>query len=417
MYRCPLDASIPLLACTTLFLALVRLPTADAFLDTSPPPRHDVAGAALRFKQRKIPHYSHRPPVDKRQNAAQGLLCALGVASACDNASGPATDTSSDLRNCGAVGNVCPSSFAYSAGPVICSAGQCVSGCVLGYSWDSASSSCISTTSDPANCGAVGTVCTTPTGTTAIACVAGTCIAVECAPGFALMGGSCAAVPFAADVNNCGAVGAVCPESFPNGQGSMCEDGRCRPESCDGGYDWDKGLAACIDVRSDPANWCARLTFSNPSKTAGRQGAPSASARVRLKQALLKSSAPATLCPSGLTACPIVPPTVSLGAPPPGTTTPSSSGAASWASLSLSRLLAITGSESGFGPEEDDSRGGGGGYECLDVRVEAESCGGCATTGDGADCTALRGARATGCENGTATFESKEATHSKAARA
>ncbi|BGP44677.1 hypothetical protein JCM10450v2_000491 [Rhodotorula kratochvilovae] len=411
MRRARLDAPIPLLAYTTLFLALLRLPTAFALLDarSSSPQQHDVSRAALRFKQHKIPHYSHRPPGTKRQNTAQGLLCALGVASACENSSGPAIDTSSDRLNCGAVGNICPSSFPNSAGPVVCQAGQCVSGCVLGYNWDFASSSCINTASDPANCGVVGRLCTTPTGTTSVACVAGMCVATECARGFSLSGGSCAAVPFAADANNCGAVGAVCPESFPHGQGSMCADGQCRPERCDEGYDWDEGAAACVDVRSDAAN-CVRANFLHE-----RDVVPDL--RIHIVGALrfllpsyiihsvdtsrrdidlplwgpLPNCRPARralrlrqLCPPGLTACPILH-SASLAAAAAAARTTGTS----WSDLVRALAGPLSAAEA--------TRGG---YECLDTGAEAESCGGCAASGEGEDCTLLPRARATGCEGG-----------------
>lgn len=42
----------------------------------------------------------------------------------------------------------------------------------------------------------------------------------------------------------------------------------------------------------------------------------------------------------------------------------------------------------------------GGGYECLDTTASLESCGGCASTGEGVDCTQLRGANGVGCEAG-----------------
>jgi hypothetical protein len=40
-------------------------------------------------------------------------------------------------------------------------------------------------------------------------------------------------------------------------------------------------------------------------------------------------------------------------------------------------------------------------YECLDITNELESCGGCASTGEGQDCTAIKGAWNVGCERGT----------------
>ncbi|KAJ7293588.1 hypothetical protein C8J57DRAFT_1269424 [Mycena rebaudengoi] len=39
-------------------------------------------------------------------------------------------------------------------------------------------------------------------------------------------------------------------------------------------------------------------------------------------------------------------------------------------------------------------------YECIDTHAELESCGGCASLGQGQDCTAITGAWNVGCEQG-----------------
>ncbi|KDQ30783.1 hypothetical protein PLEOSDRAFT_1088534 [Pleurotus ostreatus PC15] len=39
-------------------------------------------------------------------------------------------------------------------------------------------------------------------------------------------------------------------------------------------------------------------------------------------------------------------------------------------------------------------------YECIDASTDLESCGGCTSTGQGQDCTAIRGAWNVGCEAG-----------------
>jgi hypothetical protein len=39
-------------------------------------------------------------------------------------------------------------------------------------------------------------------------------------------------------------------------------------------------------------------------------------------------------------------------------------------------------------------------YECIDFATELESCGGCASTGEGVDCTAIPNALSVGCEKG-----------------
>ncbi|GAA5998089.1 hypothetical protein JCM5350_002371 [Sporobolomyces pararoseus] len=40
---------------------------------------------------------------------------------------------------------------------------------------------------------------------------------------------------------------------------------------------------------------------------------------------------------------------------------------------------------------------GDGGYECVNVQEALDSCGGCASTGEGKDCTKIRGALGVGC--------------------
>lgn len=42
--------------------------------------------------------------------------------------------------------------------------------------------------------------------------------------------------------------------------------------------------------------------------------------------------------------------------------------------------------------------GAAGGYECLDTSQSLESCGGCASTGEGQDCSKIRGAVGYACE-------------------
>ncbi|BGP53227.1 hypothetical protein JCM8202_002554 [Rhodotorula sphaerocarpa] len=41
-----------------------------------------------------------------------------------------------------------------------------------------------------------------------------------------------------------------------------------------------------------------------------------------------------------------------------------------------------------------------GTYECLDTAIELQSCGGCASKGQGEDCTAIKGAQGVTCESG-----------------
>lgn len=41
-----------------------------------------------------------------------------------------------------------------------------------------------------------------------------------------------------------------------------------------------------------------------------------------------------------------------------------------------------------------------GDYECADTRNDIQSCGGCASTGAGQDCTTIDGAWNVGCNSG-----------------
>ncbi|GAA5909175.1 hypothetical protein JCM8208_003402 [Rhodotorula glutinis] len=322
--------SVPPTLASILLLLLALLPPALAdkapALDST---RFHLVKVKHRLKQSQRPHWSHRAPGTKRQSPVQGLLCSLGITAACEGDTGPAIDTSSDPQNCGSIGNACPSSFPDSAGPVACQSGQCVSSCILGFSFDVATSSCINTATDTLNCGRVGRVCSTPTGAAAVTCLAGFCLATSCTSGYSYRGGACAVVPFSSDASNCGRPGLVCPAAFENGRGSVCVDGTCRAETCDEGYEWDGETGACR--RPEREDGCASLATA---ADAPRRGDP------RTVAELLRA----------------------------------------------------------FAAEMAASRGG---YECIDVRQEVDSCGGCATLGEGRDCTTdVPHATSTGCDAG-----------------
>ncbi|KAK4332239.1 Protein priA [Rhodotorula toruloides] len=287
--------------------------------------------------------------------------------------------------------------------PVLCSGGTCVSGCRLGYAWSARASACINVASDSANCGSVGNVCLVPTGAAGAACQAGACVASECSSGYRLTNGTCAAVPFASDPSNCGRPGNRCPASFANGVGSICENGACMPERCVDGYAWSSNATACILAtstfatprptsatsanpqttstpahaavpHSDTQSTISTTSTTDSSPTTNTAAAASASARSRQRRASLVARIP-SLCPPGLTACPI-PSAASFGAFQASNFTSFRSAAASSPSLD-------------------------GGFECIDIQYEYESCGGCTSMGEGRNCgEGIAHARGTGCQEG-----------------
>lgn len=108
------------------------------------------------------------------------------------------------------------------------------------------------------------------------------------------------------------------------------------PPQCRNGWSWYSGLHMCLPSAPTPP-------APPPSHPSGSHGSPG------WKRHAHKRSAP--LCPTGLDACPVA------------------------------------------GSSASD-------YECIDTAVELESCGGCASLGQGQDCTAIKGAWNVGCEQG-----------------
>ncbi|KAJ7786323.1 protein priA [Mycena metata] len=122
------------------------------------------------------------------------------------------------------------------------------------------------------------------------------------------------------------------------------------PPQCRAGWTWWPLLHMCLPDLPTPPS----SPPSQPSSGSGGYG---------WKRHAHKRAAP--LCPTGLDACPIV----------------------------------------GLSTKD---------YECVDTAVELESCGGCASLGQGEDCTAIAGAWNVGCEQGrcavyTCTFGFKRA--------
>jgi hypothetical protein len=162
------------------------------------------------------------------------LTCHAGFAN-CDsgNANGCETNLASDVKNCGACGQVC--SFANAA--AVCTNGVCGVGFCNKPFADCdgvAANGCeVNLAVDVNNCGACGNRCSPNT-----ACVGGTCtVALTCAPGTANCDGLATngcETNITADVNNCGACGIRC--SFPNAATNACTGGTCTIAACAPGF-------------------------------------------------------------------------------------------------------------------------------------------------------------------------------------
>lgn len=141
------------------------------------------------------------------------------------------------------------------------------------------------------------------------------------------------------------------PRSLPSPpQGNKC------PESGDN-YSWyyHSGNDGCVPTIPYPPSPrcpsdCDLDNSSNMCLPHSRPPAPQPSGQYE-RRSELKSRDVVTLCPVGLDACPI---------------------------------LGLTSSD----------------YECVDTQADLESCGGCASIGEGDDCSAIDGAWNVGCENG-----------------
>ncbi|GBE78200.1 Protein priA [Sparassis crispa] len=113
------------------------------------------------------------------------------------------------------------------------------------------------------------------------------------------------------------------------------------PPQCNNGWEWNDGSSTCCQSGgSSPVSL-------SPPKPSGKKSSPGKSHK---RNTMARRN---VLCPNPLEACPIM----------------------------------------GLGGLTGD-------YECLDPQSELESCGGCASTGAGKDCTAIAGVWNVGCEQG-----------------
>ena len=167
------------------------------------------------------------------------------------NDDGCETTTAVDVNNCGACGASCTNAHGFTS----CSNGACVPSCDPGWGdcdGDPSNGCETSTSGDVANCGACGATCSNNNGTTA--CVAGECVP-NCDTGFSDCDGNpsngCETAT-SSDVANCGGCGALC--TALNGSTS-CVDGSCVP-LCDSGFG---------DCDGSPQNGCEAGLVSDPN--------------------------------------------------------------------------------------------------------------------------------------------------------
>jgi len=114
------------------------------------------------------------------------------------------------------------------------------------------------------------------------------------------------------------------------------------PPQCGGSWLWNEGSSTCCEGGG------STTTTSTPAPSANPQKPPA-----HHKRAAAKARRSVLTCPDAMQACPI----------------------------------------SGLtGPTGD--------FECIDAKAELESCGGCVSTGEGQDCTAIEGVWNVGCEQG-----------------
>lgn len=139
---------------------------------------------------------------------------------------GQCTDVSSDPANCGACGTVCSASQ-------VCSQGVCGSSCAAGLT--KCGAACVDITGSQANCGSCGHAC--PSDQT---CWQSECI---CPMGQDACGDGGACIDVQQNPSHCGKCNEVCAE------GATCSAGQCACPgleiACDG---------ACVDASSDESN-------------------------------------------------------------------------------------------------------------------------------------------------------------------
>ncbi|MEI8255124.1 MAG: hypothetical protein WCJ30_05565, partial [Deltaproteobacteria bacterium] len=201
--------------------------------------------------------------------------CALGACHTgfadCDGnpASGCEANLTTDPARCGACGTVC--GFAHAGAG--CAGGACTIGaCSPGYGNCDGSSAngCETVISiDPGHCGACSTVCSpTQYANAGTVCLTGACSLGACAAGFANCDGNSAngcETNLVSDAGNCGRCGGVCALAHVS---AVCTAGACAIGSCAAGWGNCDGLSATgceASVVADASNCGACGVTCSPS--------------------------------------------------------------------------------------------------------------------------------------------------------
>jgi hypothetical protein len=198
---------------------------------------------------------------------ACGLTCNSGYGNCDANLTNGCETLLNTTTNCGSCSKACTNAH----GPTSCTAGACTPSCNSGYaSCDTDPSNGCETDllSSTTNCSACGTVCANAHGTTS--CVSGACSPI-CSTGW----GNCDASPangcetnLNTTVTNCGACGTICTN--PNGTTS-CSSGVCAPACAAGSANCDGNLTnGCETNTQTNTNHCGSCghVCSCPSGTA-----------------------------------------------------------------------------------------------------------------------------------------------------